>query len=548
MLGTLLGLRRHPVRDGAAAAGEAIDDRLQIASPLRRAINKVFPDHWSFMLGEIALYSFVMLLLTGTVLALFFDPSITEVPYHGSYVPLRDIPVSDAYRSTLDLSFDVRGGLLLRQMHHWAANLFIAAIVIHMLRIFFTGVFRRPREINWLIGLSMFWLAFVEGFAGYSLPDDGLSGTGLRIAYSIVLSIPIAGSWAAVSLFGGAFPGPEIFPRLYILHVLIVPGLLLALITVHLALIVKQKHTHWPGPGRTRHNVVGTRMVPHFAMSSTSLALAVFAVIGFLGGTIQINPVWLWGPYQPAAVSANAQPDWYVWFLEGALRLFPAWDIRAFGYTVPAPFWPAVVLPGLLAILAFAYPWLERRYTGDRGDHQLTQRPRDVPGRTAVGAMALTFYLVLTVWAADDTMALKFHLDLNAVIWAGRIALLVLPPLAYYAAERLALNLQQHDRKVLHEGIETGVIRRSPDGRYIEIRQPLGAVDEHGHGQLPYRDWVVPKRINEVHGLHRPVLGFFIPIHDGQPPAEAGPDGPPDPEAPPAVGPAPRHEPTLPGP
>jgi ubiquinol-cytochrome c reductase cytochrome b subunit len=548
MLGTLLGLRQHPVRDAAAAVGKATDDRLHIATPLRRAMNKVFPDHWSFMLGEIALYSFIMLLLTGTVLALFFDPSMTEVPYHGSYVPLRAIPVSDAYRSTLDLSFDVRGGLLLRQMHHWAANLFMAAIVIHMLRIFFTGVFRKPREINWLIGLTMFWLGFVEGFAGYSLPDDGLSGTGLRIAYSIVLSIPIAGSWVATSLFGGAFPGAEIVYRLYILHVLIVPGLLFALITVHLALIVKQKHTQWAGPRRTRHNVVGTRMIPHFAMSSTSLALSVFAVIGFLGGTFQINPVWQWGPYQAAAVSANAQPDWYVWFLEGALRLFPAWDIRAFGYTVPAPFWPAVVLPGVLAILAFAYPWLERSYTGERADHQLTQRPRDVPGRTAVGAMALTFYVVLTVWAADDTIALKFHFDLNAVIWAGRIALLVLPPLAYYAAERLALNLQQHDRKVLHEGIETGVIRRSPDGRYIEIRQPLGTVDEQGHGELPYRDWVVPKRINEVHGLHRPVLGFFIPIADRRPPAGAGPDGSPEAEAPPAVEPAPRHEPTHPAP
>jgi ubiquinol-cytochrome c reductase cytochrome b subunit len=526
MLHTLL--RRRAV-NRAARAADAVEERLRIGSPLRRTINKVFPDHWSFLLGEIALYSFVMLLLTGTFLALFFDPSAAESVYRGSYTPLRNIPLTQAYRSTMDLSFDVRGGLLIRQMHHWSANLFMAAIVVHMLRIFFTGAFRKPREANWLTGMALFWLGFMEGFCGYSLPDDGLSGTGLRIAYSIMLSIPIAGTWLSTSLFGGEFPGTAILGRLYIAHVWIIPALIIALISVHLALLVKQKHTQWRRPGHTAHNVVGTRMVPAFAMGSTGLAVLVFAVIAALGGLLQINPVWLWGPFEANAVTANSQPDWYVWFLEGAMRLFPAWDIRAFGYTVPAPFWPAVVLPGVLATLAIAYPWLDRRATGDTGRHELLRRPRDAPGRTALGAMAVTFYLVLSTWAADDTIAQHFHLDLNATVWVGRVAVLLLPPLAFYAGNRLALNLQQHDRMVLHEGIETGLIRRAADGRYIEIRQPLGRVDEHGHGEFEYADWVVPKRPNDVLGLRKSVLGFFapIPLTDGAP--DARPDGQPEP-------------------
>ncbi len=523
MLLQLLGLSRKPLTLSAAeTVGEAVDDRLAVASPLRRILNKVFPDHWSFMLGEIALYSFIMLLLTGTFLALFFDPSMTQTAYHGSYLPLRGIPMSQAYRSTLDLSFDVRGGLLIRQMHHWAANLFMAAIVVHMLRIFFTGVFRKPRDLNWLIGLSMFWLGFLEGFAGYSLPDDGLSGTGLRIGYSIVLSIPIAGTWLATSLFGGEFPGTEILGRLYIAHVFLIPAAIVALITVHLALIVKQKHTQWPKPGHNRRNVVGTRMVPQFAMMSTGLQLAVFGTIAVMGGVLQINPVWQWGPYQAAAVSANAQPDWYVWFLEGALRLFPPWEIRLGHHSVPAPFWPGVVLPGLLAILAFAYPWLEARHTGDHGRHELAQRPRDAPARTAVGAMAVTFYLVLTVWATDDTMALKFHLNVNAMVWFGRVALLLFPPLAYYTTYRLALYLQQHDREVLVHGIESGIIKRGPNGRYVEVHQPLGPVDDEGRTELPYGGWVVPKRPQRVVPLHKAVVGFFVPIE--QPERETGPE------------------------
>jgi ubiquinol-cytochrome c reductase cytochrome b subunit len=506
-----------------AGAGE-IDDRLQLASPLRRLFNKVFPDHWSFLLGEIALYSFIILLLSGTFLALFFDPSMQEVNYQGSYVPLRGVDMSQAYRSSLDISFEVRGGLIMRQIHHWSALMFMAAIVVHMLRVFFTGAFRKPRELNWIIGLLLFWMGFVEGFAGYSLPDDALSGTGLRIANAIILSIPVVGSWVSVSLFGGEFPGHVILDRLYIVHVLLLPGIILGLIAAHMGLLVKQKHTQWPGPGRTNSNVVGVRMFPGFAAKSGGFFMIVFAVIAFLAGLFQINPVWLFGPYKAAVVSAASQPDWYVMFLDGSTRLMPGWELRfhlfGHGYTLPPLFWPTVVLPGILTVLPMFYPFLEARFTKDKREHHLLQRPRDVPTRSGLGAMAFTFYMVLLISGGNDVIADRFDISLNAMTWGGRIGILILPPLAYYFTQRICLGLQQHDREVLAHGVETGIIRRTPDGRFYEVHQPLAEPDQHGHVELDYAGWVVPKKMNRIGALLPTVRGFFFPIEkpaDGQP-------------------------------
>jgi ubiquinol-cytochrome c reductase cytochrome b subunit len=490
-----------------------VDDRLIVAGPLRRTLNKVFPDHWSFLLGEIALYSFVVLLLSGTYLTFFFDASMREVVYNGSYAPLRGVSMSAAYDSTLGLSFDVRGGLFMRQLHHWAALLFVASIVVHLMRIFFTGAFRRPRETNWLIGVTLLVLAMLEGFAGYTIPDDLLSGTGLRIFMTVILSIPIVGTWLFFALLNGDYPGTAIIGRLYIVHVLLVPAIILALIAVHLLVLVKQKHTQFPGPGRTEHNVVGNRLFPTFATKATGLFFIVFGLCAALGGAVQINPVWLWGPYNPAQVSAASQPDWYIGFLDGSTRLFPAWDINLPGsYTIPALFWPTVVLPGIIFTGLALYPVIERRLTGDTVAHHLLQRPRDVPVRTALGAMGVTFYLVLLVSGGNDVIADKFDISLNAMTWAGRIGLVVLPGLAYAITYRLCLGLEQHDREVLEHGIETGVIRRLPHGEFVEVHQPLGPVDAHGHGELAYGGAPVPKKMNQVGGARRAIRGFFSPI------------------------------------
>ncbi|GAA0803183.1 cytochrome bc1 complex cytochrome b subunit [Spirilliplanes yamanashiensis] len=517
-------MKRRKLDIGAlpGATAKQLDDRFQVATPLRRLLNKVFPDHWSFLLGEIALFSFIILLLTGTFLTLFYDPSMREIEYEGSYTALRGVEMSAAYASSLDLSFDVRGGLIMRQMHHWAALLFMASIVVHMARVFFTGAFRKPREANWAIGLILFLLGFLAGFTGYSLPDDGLSGTGLRIASAIMLSIPVVGSWISSSVFGGEFPGHLIIGRFYIAHVLLIPGALLGLISAHLALVFKQKHTQWPGPMRTNSNVVGERMFPRYALKQGGFFMLVFGVVALMAGLFQINPIWLFGPYRAAEVSSASQPDWYVMFMDGLVRLMPAWQIDipiGDGYVIPPLFWPAVVGLGALTTGPIFYPFIEARRYKDKKSHHLLQRPRDVPERTGVGAMALTFFVVATISGGNDVIADKFHISLNAMTWIGRIGLLVLPPLAYYLAVRICLGLQQHDREVLAHGVETGIIKRLPNGRFVEVHQPLGPVDEHGHPvPLDYAGWVVPKKMNRLGALGPAVRGFFYPIEK---PAEA---------------------------
>jgi ubiquinol-cytochrome c reductase cytochrome b subunit len=497
-----------------ARAGDWADVRFPLARVTRKALNKVFPDHWSFMIGEIALYSFIILLLTGTYLTFFFDASMAEVRYNGSYLPLHNVEMSRAYASTLKISFDVRGGLLIRQIHHWAALLFVAAITVHMLRIFFTGAFRKPREANWLIGITLLTMGLLEGFAGYSLPDDLLSGTGLRIASAIILSIPVIGTWLYFLVFGSDFPGTEIVGRLYIVHVLLVPAIILVLISVHLALVVFQKHTQFPGPGRTEQNVIGERVYPIYAAKAGGFFMLVFAVMALLGGLFQINPVWLYGPYNPAQVSAGSQPDWYIGFLEGSSRIFPSWEIRFWHHTISPLFWPTVVLPGILFTLAGLYPFIEARLTRDRALHNLLQRPRDVPVRTSLGAMALAFYIVLWLSGGNDIISARFDISLNATTWIGRIGVIVAPPLAYLAAYRICLGLQRHDREVLEHGVETGIIKRLPSGEYVEVHQPLGPVDEHGHGVLEYAGAAVPKRMNRLTSAGRRMRGFFSPVEE----------------------------------
>jgi ubiquinol-cytochrome c reductase cytochrome b subunit len=423
--------------------GDWLDDRLRISRFTREALDKVFPDHWSFMFGEIALYSFLTLVLTGIFLTFFYQASSVETVYRGSYLPLRGAEVSAAYDSVLKLSFDVRAGLVMRQMHHWAAIVFIGAIVLHLCRIFFTGAFRRPREINWLIGLTMLLLALLNGFTGYSLPDDLLSGTGLRIAYSVFLSVPLIGPWTAFLLFGGEFPSDQILGRLFALHIFLVPALIAGLLAVHLALIWHQKHTQFPEPGHTEDNVVGSRLWPTYTVKTIGLFLLVLAVLAGLGGLIQINPIWLYGPFKPFQVTSPAQPDWYLGWIEGALRLFPNWEIRAFGLEVPEPFFPAVLMPGVTFALLYAWPWLERRVTGDTGEHQLLDRPRDEPFRTALGALTLTFFAVLFVAASNDLIAHWTGIDIADINRWFRIALFVVPPVVGWATLRVCRGLRK---------------------------------------------------------------------------------------------------------
>ncbi|MER5425650.1 cytochrome bc1 complex cytochrome b subunit [Streptosporangium roseum] len=465
-----------------ASTSSFIDDRLGAGNFLKRNLRKIFPDHWSFLLGEIALYSFVILLLTGTFLTFFFKPGMGEVVYDGSYAPLRGVMMSEAYASTLHISFDIRGGLLMRQMHHWAALLFVAGMMVHMLRVFFTGAYRKPRELNWLIGIALLTLALVEGLTGYSLPDDLLSGAGLRITAGVASSLPLVGTWITFLLFGGEYPGGYVIERFYSLHILLIPGILLALITAHLILMWVQKHTQMPGKGRTNTNVVGAPLYPSFMAKSGAYFMFTFGAIALLGTLAQINPVWLFGPYLPSDISAGSQPDFYLGFLDGALRLMPGWEINLFGTgggTLPL----SVLIPALLPMAVImtglaAYPFAERWVTGDHGEHHVADRPRNNPHRTSIGICAVTFYGILWLAASNDLIAAFFHIPMNAMIYAGRVLIILGPILAYVVTYRICLGLQRRDASVIGHGVESGVIKRLPTGEYIEVHVPPSEATE----------------------------------------------------------------------
>jgi ubiquinol-cytochrome c reductase cytochrome b subunit len=454
--------------------GGWFDDRFHGARGTRVLMRKVFPDHWSFMLGEIALWSFVILLLTGTYLALFFVPSTAPVVYHGSYAKLDGITMSQAYASTLNISFDIRGGLLIRQIHHWAADLFMVAIFAHMLRVFFTGAYRKPREVNWLIGIVMLLLGMLEGLFGYSLPDDQLSGAGLRIFEGVLQGIPIVGTYVAFFLFGGEFPGTSIVPRLYILHVFLIPGLILALITAHLFIMFHQKHTQMPQFGNTETNVVGQPFWPYFLLKGQAWFFFIFGCLVVLATFAQINPVWLYGPYTPLAISSASQPDWYMGILEGALRIMPPWEITFLGHSLSlGVFIPFTVPLGIIFGGAALWPFFERWATGDKAEHNINDRPRNAPVRTGVGVAAVLFYAILLAEGANDVLADKFDVPLYTITWIARIAVFVVPIGAYFATKRICLGLQRRDEGLLTHGVETGIIVQLPTGEFIERERPL---------------------------------------------------------------------------
>lgn len=504
-----------PTEPSPLAKGlDEADIRYHGARGLRVAMSKVFPTHWSFLLGEVAMYSFLILLLSGVYLTLFFDASMGETVYQGVYDKLRGVPMSRAFASTLDISFEVRGGLLIRQIHHWAALLFLASMMLHMMRIFFTGAFRKPRELNWILGVLLLVLGMAEGFLGYSLPDDLLSGTGLRAVSAFLLSIPVIGTWIHWAVFGADYPGEIIVGRFYSLHILVIPGIILALIGLHVGLVWFQKHTQFAGPRRTENNVVGVRIMPVFGLKAGGFFAIVFGVTVLLSGLFQINPIWALGPYNPSQVSAGVQPDFYMGFLDGLVRIWPDWEVRnLFGhYMIPAVFFPAIIGATVFMILVMMWPFIERKYTKDNAIHNILQRPRDVPVRTAIGASFISFYVLNLISGGNDIIAFKFDISLNVMTWIGRIGTFVVPIIVYIVTYRICLGLQHADRAVLEHGVETGIVKRLPHGEFIEVHQPLGGVDHHGHPiPLEYQGAPVPKRMNQLGSAGHAVHGVLKP-------------------------------------
>ncbi|MGA8977552.1 MAG: ubiquinol-cytochrome c reductase cytochrome b subunit [Pedococcus sp.] len=497
---------KAPANPGMKAVGGVagwIDDRTGAAKPVGYLMKKVFPDHWSFMLGEVAMYSMIICLISGTFLTFWYVPSAGQVVYDGSYLPLRGITVSEAYSSTVDISFDIRGGLLIRQMHHWAALMFIVALSVHMLRVFFTGAFRRPREINWVIGTILSMLALIEGFAGYSLPDDLLSGTGLRAAEGFMRSVPVVGSYLSYFLFDGAFPGEAIIPRLFSIHVLLLPAILVGLFVAHIGLVFVHKHTQYPGPGKTNENVVGFPIMPVYAAKAGGFFFIVFGVTALISALITINPIWAYGPYDPTAVTAGAQPDWYMGFADGALRLLPGWlEFEAFGntYSFNVMIGAILLIPVMYGLMG-AYPFLERWVTGDTREHHLLDRPRNNPTRTGLGVGALTMYGVLMFASANDLMAIKLGLSINDLTHLFRLGFFVFPVIAFWVTKRICLSLQRRDRDLVLHGRETGRIVRTADGQFFEQHEPL---DEYTRWLLVQHDRQEPLQLTagvDEHGV-----------------------------------------------
>ena len=433
------------------------------------------PLHWTSMFGVVTLACIAVIFVTGVFLMFFYTPSGTPVVYRGGYTPLDGATMSKALRSTLAISFEVDGGLLMRQAHHWAALLLPASIIMQLLTTFFTGGFRRPRRLGWVLLFLILIVALVGGWSGYALPDDMLSGTGLRIVEGIVLGIPVIGTWLSTLLFGGEFPG-AIIEHLYPIHVAVVPVLLIGLLAWRIRAAYLERPAQFPVPGATEHAVVGVPVLPNAAVRAGGLFLIVTAGLFLVAATVTISPIWLYGPSSPGDASAGSQPDWYTGFLDGALRLVPpGWEFVWLGRT-----WTLAILVPLAVVGAYLaavllYPFAEEWITGDRREHHLLDRPRNVPTRTGVGVAGIVFYCALWGAGSADLVATHFHVGVESVVAFYQAVVVLGPVLAFVVTRRVCLALQKKDRQILLHGYETGRIVRLPGGEYVELHRPVDA-------------------------------------------------------------------------
>ncbi|MFF9564719.1 cytochrome bc complex cytochrome b subunit [Leifsonia sp. NPDC014704] len=437
------------------------------------------PLHWTNMFGVIAFACVLVLFVTGFILMFVYTPSGTRVTYDGPYVPLAGAEMSKALQSTLAITFEVPGGLLVRQAHHWAGLLLPAAIMLQLAVSFFTGAFRRPRRLSWVLLFGLLITALLGGWSGYALPDDMLSGTGLRIVEGIVLGIPVVGTWLSALLFGGEFPG-RIIENLYPIHVAVVPALLVLLLAARARRAYLDKPAQFAGPGRTEERIVGVPMLPNLAARAGGLLAIVTGAIVLIAATVTISPIWLYGPSSPGDASAGSQPDWYTGFLDGALRLVPpGWEFEWLGRTWTLAILIPLAVVGLYLLAIAVYPFVEEWVTGDHRDHHLLDRPRNEPTRTGLGVSGIVFYAALWGAGSADLVATHFHLTVESVV-AGYQALVVLGPVvAFVVTRRVCLALQKRDRDILLHGYETGRIVRLPGGEYVEVHGSVDAAERY---------------------------------------------------------------------
>ena len=440
---------------------DTIDDRLRLRAPGRAVANKVFPHNWSFLLGEVAVFSLVVLVATGVFLTMFYRPSTELVTYTGNEELYRNVSLPAAFESIIRLSADVPGGLLIRRIHRGASHLFVAATVLHLLRILISGAFRRPRELNYVVGIGLLTLVLAEAFTGYSLPYDSLAGTGIRIAYSELLSFPFVGDRMAFAVFGGEFPTGDVIPRFFVFHVLLVPAILVGLVSLHLLLVARQRHTQFPFRGIDGHStVVGKPLWPSQFAESLTLGLWLAGLLTLAAVLIPWSDVTSLGPYKPGEVGNNAQPDWFLFWVDGVLRMLPGIEVDLPGVTISGPFLAGIAVPGLLFTFLLVYPFIERRVYHLTGEWHVLTNPLDIPLRAGAVMGTFSFVLLSSAAATCDQLSRFSGVPIEQVLWGFRIACLVVPPI-------LALLLYRHSTKRLEaRGMAVAATEVEADSRF----------------------------------------------------------------------------------
>jgi cytochrome b-561 len=407
------------------------NERLHLDRLYRKYFRKAFPVHSTFFLGEIALFAFVILVLTGIYLAFLYEPSTAEVEIGGVKLPA-------AYGSVLMLN-QVPVAHLMRQIHHWAAHVMVAALALHLLRVFFTGAYKKPRELNWIVGLGLLGLTIFAAFVGYLLPYDQFSVTATGIGYNIAKSVPWVGPYLADLVFAGKFPGSSLIPRFYGYHIMLLPLALLAGIGVHLLLMVAQKHTEPPAARAhsPRGKLLGMPLWPQQTVVMVIVLLLLGGALMLLGTLFPVHPIEFYGPPSPATPSVK--PDWFLLWVYGALRLIPGWmEVHVLGTTIGSEAIGGIFLPGLIGMILVLIPWFDRT---NREKLDYLEPPTWHPVRLGWGVALMALLGVFTLAAYDQELGLSKGLLRAAVL----VVPLVLGLASAYLARRLAPRREARD-------------------------------------------------------------------------------------------------------
>jgi cytochrome b-561 len=430
-----------------------LDERLDL-DDASSFLGKAFPAEDSFLLGEVALFSFVVLGLTGIFLGFFYEPSTTEATYEGSVAGFQGEELPAAFMSVLQITYDVPFGMFIRRVHHWAAHLFVASLGLHMLRVYFTGAYRNPRELNWVVGVGLAILAMAAAYTGYSLPFDEFAATATGIGYNMAKSIPLIGGALSKIVFGGEFPSSATIPRLYFLHVLVIPLLLAGGLALHMLILIRQKHTEASRSGDVKPAssrseipaetaadggaeptvdrdddsvVVGLPAFPNQAAVSAVVFFLTLATLSILAGLLPVHNVAEYGPNNPASTPAIIMPDWFLMWLYGFLKLWPTWLSFSVGPVhFSTEFLGGIVVPGLVFLVVFAWPFIDRSEP-----IHFTTDPLDRPWQTGVGVAGVTFIMIASIAGMNNLLADAIGVSTNVLNPVLTLALVAVPLAAF---------------------------------------------------------------------------------------------------------------------